>query len=212
MNEKVMIGKTVKKSRILWEIVSGIVCSFVFYYLFYALIKEMPYFQQTQYALECMEIALVFICVINWILGVALLGMKQVIIIDQENLYYYASHGFVQQIQNTIRILLNQQQICHLKITLKDIQYITLLYSDIYMGWGQKGHSILFNIMLTDGTMIKLHPDNLYFEKQNCLQGVEFLEKQGVEVKDPYQLKEALKDPHLRFAEYIEKVRDEHVS
>lgn len=212
MNEKVMIGKLVKKSRILCELLLGIPGSIVFYYLFYSLIKEMPYFQQTQYALECMTIALIFICIISLILGLTWLGMKQVIIIDKENLCYYASQGFIQQVQNTKRILFNQQLVCNLQIKLKDIDYITLLYSDIYMGWGQKGHSILFNIMLTDGTIITLHPNNLYFEKQNCLEGIEFLEKNGVEIKDPYQLKDALKDPHLRFAEYIEKVREEHVS
>ena len=34
-----------------------------------------------------------------------------------------------------------------------DIKEITLSYSNVYMLWNQKGHSIIFNITLKDGSL-----------------------------------------------------------
>ena len=79
------------------------------------------------------------------------------------------------------------------------------------MLWNQKGHSIIFNITLKDGSLVSIQPDNLYFKKENCLAGIEFIMKQGVVVCDPYHLIEALKDQTMRFAEYVEMVnKHEH--
>lgn len=213
MKKEVIIGRLTKKTRVIIDIVLGNGFWIGFCWWFYNIFKDMPFFVQTPYATECMVSALIMMWVIHNIFTIPLYGMKQLIVVDDKNLSYYATPGLIQQFQQTLRLLLNQPQVCDLQISLQDIAYITLSYSDIYMGWTQKGHSIIFYITLEDGTLIKLQPDNLYFEKKNCLEGIEFIEKQGIEVKDPYQLKDALKNPYLRFAEYIEQVRrDNHVS
>ncbi|WP_050636831.1 hypothetical protein [Candidatus Stoquefichus sp. SB1] len=210
MKDKVIIGKLTSRKLILLDLISGLIGYVGVYYFLISLFKGNSFFQTTPYALGGMKIALVLIYMIATIVGLSTYGSKQYIEIDKTHLSYYATTHLKDRYLQSFRLIFNQPQIPDLQIKINDIDHFTLLYSDVYMGWAQKGHSIIFNITLKDGTLIRIMPDNLYFEKQNCLRGLEYIEQLGIHIDDPYHIKDALQDTTMRFAEYIEKVRKDN--
>lgn len=65
---------------------------------------------------------------------------------------------------------------------------------------------LIYRFDLKDGTYVIIKPDSFHFRDLNIAEGIEFMKDIGVKVNDPYHLLEGLKDPHMRFAEYVEKV------
>ncbi|WP_049945522.1 hypothetical protein [Candidatus Stoquefichus massiliensis] len=210
MKEKLVIGRLFKRSFIIIQIVLYPLFGWIFYTLIMNSIKNTTFITSTPYALMQMKIALIVILIVGFIMAIPGYGTKQIISIDHQRFRYCSAEGLIAKYQQFINILFNQEQNYEVNIALNDIKKITLIYSDIYMLWSQKGHSIIFNIDLKDGTLMKIQPDNLYLDKKNCLEGIEFMEKCGIQVNDPYHLKDALRNEEISFAEYIEKVRKDN--
>lgn len=207
MKKELIIGRLVKRSSIIIEIILYPIFGYVFYSLVMNSIKNTTFINSIPHAFMQMKIALIVILLIGFIMAIPGYGTKQIIAIDQQRLRYCSAEGLIAKYQQFFNILLNREQNYEVNIDLNDIEKITLIYSDIYMLWSQKGHSIIFNIDLKDGTLIKIQPDNLYLDKKNCLEGIEFIEKCGIDIYDPYHLKDALRNEKMTFAEYIEKER-----
>ena len=211
MKNKIIIGKLTSRKWVICDMILGSVLFVGLYYLLINMFNQFPFFQTTPYAMEGIRISLIIMIIMSYIV-VPSYGIKQYIEIDESYLSYYAAFTLKEKYLQSWRLITNQPQVPDLQLKIDHIDHMTLLYSDVYMGWAQKGHSIIFNITLKDGTLIRLQPDNLYFDKENCLIGIEYMEKLGIIVKDPYHLKDALKDTNMRFAEYVEKARKDHES
>lgn len=208
MKNEIMIGRLKGRVRILCESFISLGLMFLFYKIIMNILKIWDYFTiNPQAYVEC-EIFMAMIFVLAFLLGFSTYGNKQVIKITYDYFYYCSNIGLFSNYRQVWRILLRKDMNYEVKVKISDIDYISLAYSNIAFRLYYQGHSIIFNIVLKDGVMIKIQPDNLYFEKENCLEGIEYLEKNGVMIRDPYRLKDALKDKNLRFAEYIDRMND----
>lgn len=210
MENKIMIGKLTSRKRIIIELLTTIPFLYIFRKMMYSMFEKSAFYLNYPDMLDVtINFILIFI-VLAMIISLSSYGNKQIIVVDQKNFKYCSNQNIFSRYQQFYRIIKNKEQFFDIQIPLENIVEITLSYSDIYMLWNQKGHAIIFNLKLTDDTLIRINPDNLYFKKENCLKGIEFIESHGVLVKDPYHLKEALQNNEMRFAEYIEKVRKEN--
>lgn len=210
MKKEVMIGRLTSRKRIIFDVIISIPIFYFLHMIFFTILKKSYFY--TNYP-ELLDVTIYFILtaiLVAMLISSASYGNKQIIVIDQKDFKYCSNQGILSHYQQFYHIIINKEPFFDLQIPLVNIEEIILSYSDIYMLWNQKGHSIIFNLKLTDGTLININPDNLYFKKDNCLKGIEFIEQQGVLVKDPYHLKEALQNQEMRFAEYIEKVHREN--
>ena len=210
MKKEVMIGRLTSRRRILIDFIICIPSFYCLYWLHYSMFSKSNFYLAYPEYLDLTFYCLICGVLIAMILATMSYGNKQIIVVDQTNFKYCSNPGIVSRYQQFFRILTNKKPVFDIIIPLDQIEEIVLSYSDIYMLWNQKGHSFIFNLKLLDGTMISINPDNLYFKKENCLAGIEFIENQGVIVKDPYNLKAALRNTEMRFAEHIEKEKNNH--
>ena len=211
MKKEVMIGQLVSRKRIMIEAILSIPGIYFFAVMMINQIVSFPFLKDNASIRNDVRIFILSMFTIIIIIASASYGDRQVIVVDEHYFKYCSSQGLLAKYQQVIRNILQREQVYDIQIPLDDIKEITLSYSNVYMLWNQKGHSIIFNITLKDGSLVSIQPDNLYFKKENCLAGIEFIMKQGVVVCDPYHLIEALKDQTMRFAEYVEMVnKHEH--
>lgn len=146
------------------------------------------------------------------IIGTVLfLGSNQYIQIDKNVLAYCEAKGLIAKVMQFINSCIHKDPIFDIQVNMNQIEKIQLLYTDVHMWMYFKGHSIIFDIELKDGSIVRLMPDNLYLKKENCLAGIHYMESLGIIIDDPYHLKDALRDKDMRFAEYIDK-REKHES
>lgn len=209
----IIIGKLKKRSYIIIKYIINFIMSILVYKVLSNSMKDLSFFQDNEFnAFMLMKVALIVMIIIEFLFEISFDGTRQIIYVDDNVLKYCSVEGLISKFQQFLNILLDKEQHYDINIQLNDIDRITLVYSDIYMSWSKKGHSIILNILLRDGTMVKLQPDNLYFEKKNFLVGIEYLESHNVCIEDPYNLKIALKDNTMRFSEYIDKMRKDNES
>lgn len=207
MKKEVLIGKKMSRRRLLIKLFITLAITIIIAAGMMNLCQQYPFFQETPYALKGMRISLIILVIIMFF---AIMGsgesLKQYMIITSNYLCYYSQETFISQIKAAFQTLLGQDITAKICIPISQIDSMTLSYTDCHMLWFyQNGHSIIFCFHLKDGTVLKIQPDNLYFIKENVLEGLQFLE-QYILINDPYGLIKALKNKDMRFGDYVEKV------
>lgn len=174
--------------------------------IFHYMSENNPYGKVSMSALIGLRIGLLIGYLFTVFAMITGISLRQYLVIDDQEICYFANDGFASQIRNTLSILKNKLSKPLISIKINQIAQMTLLYSDVTSFFYFKGHMLIYRFDLKDGTYVIIKPDSFHFRDLNIAEGIEFMKDIGVKVNDPYHLLEGLKDPHMRFAEYVEKV------
>lgn len=206
MKNEYMIGEKPKRIKILLNIV-WISIIFVFIYLLFTKMSEKNHY-------EVIEMTVLTGLKITFITGYGLtvfsaltgIALRQYLIIDQQEIRYVAADGFISRLCYTFHVITNQNIKPLITLKVKEIAEMTLLYSHVTSSFYFKGHMVVYRFRLKDGTSVIIHPDSFHFRDQNIAEGIEYMQHLGIKINDPYDLLQGLKNPNIRFSEYVEKV------
>lgn len=206
MKSEYMIGQKPKRIKILLKIV-WVSIIFAFIYLLFTKMSEKNH-------LDVIEMSVLTGLKITFITGYILtvfsvltsVALRQYLIIDHQEIRYFAADGFISRLCYTFNIITDKESKPLITIKIKEIAEMTLLYSHVTSSFYFKGHMLVYRFRLKDGTYVVIHPDSFHFRDQNIAEGIEYMQRSGVMINDPYDLLQGLKNPDIRFSEYVEKV------
>lgn len=212
MKTEVIIGQKPDLKKLLLKIIIYT----ILFYMLYLLMTTM--FQTTKFVIEnpnfLIGIRWTFLVMYIIIMLVILTGIsiKQYIIINDLYFRFYASDGFLSQIEDTFLILFHKERKSLIEIPITNIKKLTLLYSDVQTSYYFKGHTIIYCLELKNGNIVKINPDSFDFSNDSILKGIEFIKNKGIEMNDPYHLIQGLQSKDMRLSDYIDKVviKNEH--
>lgn len=203
---KYIIGEKISRKKIIVKIIMVTVLFGWLCLIFHYMSENNPYGKVSMSALIGLRIGLLIGYLFTVFAMITGISLRQYLVIDDQEICYFANDGFASQIRNTLSILKNKLSKPLISIKINQIAQMTLLYSDVTSFFYFKGHMLIYRFDLKDGTYVIIKPDSFHFRDLNIAEGIEFMKDIGVKVNDPYHLLEGLKDPHMRFAEYVEKV------
>ncbi len=203
---KYIIGEKISRKKIIVKIIMVTVIFGWLCLIFHYISENNPYGKVSMSALIGLRIGLLIGYLFTVFAMITGISLRQYLVIDEQEICYYANDGFASQIRNTSSMLKNKLSKPLISIKINQIAQMTLLYSNVTSFFYFKGHMLIYRFDLKDGTYVIIKPDSFHFRDLNIAEGIEFMKDIGVKVNDPYHLLEGLKDPHMRFAEYVEKV------
>lgn len=210
MKKEIIIGR---KPRVIVFYLKCIVSSLILYLLYEQLMEvtitskfgmENPSFIEGTH----------WMCVLGYVIFLlmllASLGSKQYFVIDQDYFRYYSCDSIISRLEDALMILLRRPRKSLMKIPMNQFKTLTLLYNDVETLWYFKGHCLIYCLELKNGNILKISPESFDFSNKSILEGIHFMENQGIEICDPYHLIQGLQCQDMRLSEYIDKVVIKH--
>lgn len=206
MDRQYIIGQIPQRKQLIIRFVVISLIYILMYFIFIHMLAATQFFILYPESLIGFKIVLIVGYVITVFAVITAISLRQYFIINDEEIQYYSNEGFLCKIKNTLLVLKNYKKEPVINIKLNQIDEITLLYNNITSICYFKGHSLVYHILLKDGTFVVINPDSFHFTDQNMAGGIDYLIRLGISINDPYHLLKGLKDPHIRFADYVERI------
>jgi hypothetical protein len=135
-----------------------------------------------------------------------ILNFRQYWDIREGYLEYYGITDYFQQLKYVLSIFNGNDDMFAFKIKLTEINSIRLYWTSTWTIASTPDHFIYFGITLKDGSIINYRSLISSFTKE-YIEAVNYLkEKCNIQIEDTYNLLDALADPCIDLAKYIDKI------
>lgn len=126
--------------------------------------------------------------------------------LTDEYFEYRYFHNHMEQAKYALDVLRNKEDKAVVKIKLEQIQSIKLYWVVAFGICSVMYFPLRMKIVLKDGSV--LDTDALLNKKEDFYEAFDYLKSKGVDIKDKYNLIDALRDPKININDYIMTIRD----
>lgn len=208
MKKKIVIGKKLTRS----DILQGFIITNI-YALILLIILAIMIFPIFDVSPQIKTILIIVLVLIVWMSILPIIGSTQRLEVSDEGVKYYYVEGALNQFKEIFHVLFNNEEKPDFNLPLNKIKIVTLSYRSTLSGFGLKGYSIILKFLLEDNNIIKFIPYNVVDEGNNdklYSDLLDYLQKMGIIVVDPYELKNKLKSNNKQeILNYINQIEED---
>lgn len=126
--------------------------------------------------------------------------------VSKQYLEYYGIDDYFQQLKYVLSVINGKENVFAFRIKLTEIKSIRLYWSTRLSMGGTPAHKIYFGITLNDGSIVTF--DSLVTtSNQEYIDAIKYLKEEcNIQIEDKYNLLQALENPNIRLAAYIDKI------